>query len=262
MKLATALLAAAALAGTASAQIDVSVTPANVTPGQTVTVKITNNSNATWTLPTLCVYRGVHETGMNGDQILNLFCGGSLVSVAPGQSKTQTWDQTDDIGNQVGSGTYAFRIEIFDPSFTLRKFSGQVNVANCATPPVHYGPSSAGTNGISPKIGYQDEPQVGTPNFELQFADGVGANSALFLIGVADATGTPVGWGTFLLDVNFPVLSSPVFSFTNGRATLPAPIPGNASLIGGTAALQLVAFDANSSGGLSHSRGMTITVCP
>ncbi|MFG0316887.1 MAG: hypothetical protein ACF8XB_06415 [Planctomycetota bacterium JB042] len=269
MKSLPVVLAAALLAGDLSAQIDVQVSPANAFPGQTITVSLTNNSNQTYTLPTLCVFRSVHETGCGAPAVLSLFCGGSLVPVGPGHTKTQTWDQTDDFGQPVASGTYAFGGFIYDPNFSKVEFCAQVEIASCATPPTHYGPASAGTGDVEPKLGRRGEPQVGNANFELQLADTVGGANALFLVGIADPNGTPVGWGTFLLDPNFPVLSSPVIAMPGppgvagaGFLTLLAGIPNDTSLIGGAASLQLVAVDVNSVGGLSHSEGMTITVCP
>jgi len=263
MKLVSVLVTAALLAGDLAAQIDLTVTPANATPGQMVTVKLTNNSNATWTLPTLCVFRSVHETGCQDTAVLNLFCGGSLVSVAPGQSVSQTWDQLDDNGGQVDRGTYAFRASIFDPSFTMRTFCAQVDISSCSTPPTHYGPSSAGQNGQSPMIGFKQDPKIGTVNFELRLADGIPTGNAIVLLGIPDQTGTPVGWGTVLLDTNLPIISSPVIGLDGqGNAVLPAVIPNDASLIGGTVGLQLATLDPSSTGNIAHSRGLSITICP
>src|SRR5690606_13252981 len=174
-----------------------------------------------------------------------------------------------DFGQQVLNGTYAFSVSIFDPNFQLQEFCAQVEISSCVTPPAHYGPAGAGTGGVEPKLGRRGDPQIGNGSFELQLADVVGGTNALFLLGVADPTGTNVGWGTFLLDPNFPVLSSPVLSLpgTPGAAgegflTLLAPIPNDSSLIGGAVSLQLVAADAQSSSGLSHTSGFTITLCP
>lgn len=269
MKFVPVALAAALLAGDLSAQIDVTVSPANAAPGQTVTVTLKNNSSQTYTLPTLCVFTSVHETGCGAPSVLSLFCGGSLVPVGPGQTKTQTWDQTDDFGGPVGPGTYAFKGFIYDPSFTKVNFCAQVEVSSCPTPPTHYGPASAGTGGVTPKLGHRGEPKVGNSLFELQLADVVGGANALFLLGAADPAGTPVGWGTFLLDGNLPVIASPVVALggTPGNAgegflTLLAPIPANNSLAGAAVSLQLVALDVQSVGALSHSSGFTITICP
>ena len=103
----------------------------------------------------------------------------------------------------------------------------------------------------------------------MQLADGLGGASAIVLIGAPDGVGTPVAWGTFLLNPALPLVSSPVVPLGGtpgaagqGNLSILAPVPNSASLAGVTVGLQYLAADPQSSGGASHSAGLVVTICP
>jgi hypothetical protein len=95
--------------------VTVTVTPAVAAPGEIIRVTLTNDSASTITLPTSCVYLGIHPSAdCSGDSIESFICLFTFTPIPPGESVWMEWDQTDDAGLQVPAGTYSFSISHFD----------------------------------------------------------------------------------------------------------------------------------------------------
>lgn len=107
--------------------VTVTVSPPVAAPGQVVDVTITNGSSQVITLPSSCVYVGVHANSACVAPSVSIpACLFILVPIAPGQSATMPWFQTDDNGVQVPSGAYSFQVWYWDPGFA--------NLVTCCAP--------------------------------------------------------------------------------------------------------------------------------
>ena len=273
------LLATAAvvtsLAGSALAQcgfndMQFSVSPANPTVGQPITITATNTAQiCIWNQSDACLVDFVRKLDCNGAAVLTPLCLQVITPINPGQSSSFTWDQLDDSGQPVTAGTYAFDI-------TLVNFNGQslshcitftITGSSCPTPS-NYGAAGAGTGGIAPTLTTAGGlPQIGNASFALQIGNGLGGASSLTFVGLNQASvGAP--WGTLLVDLSPPFLQLglPLGGTPGapgaGGVTLPAPLPNDGSLVGFSVHLQTLIDDPGSSGGISHSPGLTITFCP
>ena len=74
-------------------------------------------------------------------------------------------------------------------------------------------------------------------------------------------------WSAFLIDgslgfftVALPLAGNPSV-VGSGNITIPAPIPDNFAFVNAKVYFQALVADALSSGGVSHSDGMYITIC-
>jgi len=122
MKRSPALLALLTLALPAGADVPcgpagvtASVRPQIAAQGQSIEVTLTNNSSQTITLPSDCVYQAVYCSGTcegipPGALVYGPYCLTVLWPIAPGRSKSMSWDQRDQNRQQVPSGTYAFEV--------------------------------------------------------------------------------------------------------------------------------------------------------
>jgi len=263
MKILTTALLSLAVGSTASAtDLQLTVSPEVAKPGQIVTVTMTNTSATdTYTLPSPCLWKSVNAGGYNAVPVFNMFCGSFLSPVAPGQTISMAWDQTDDSGSQVGDGTYVFPVRIYDASFSTITMAPTVVVSSVTNPPALYGKGGAGSAGWAPILGSHGVPSVGNSAFHLSVYDALGAAPAMMLIS-AKAGETTVGWGTYLLDLSAPVISIalPLGGAGAGAGSLniPAPLPNNPALIGQRAFTQVIVLDAGSAGNLAHTNGLEV----
>lgn len=118
-----AALTAALLVPTAAvAQVSVAVDDSSLTPGETVTVTITNNSNTYYELPNPCTWLAIFQGTPNGTFIpQSTFCIQIPVPLPAGSSASITWDQIDgSTGAPVPPGRYWLRVNAADPATFTR----------------------------------------------------------------------------------------------------------------------------------------------
>lgn len=251
------------------ADLSIVVSPSVASPGQLVTVTVTNTSaTCTYTLPSGCVFQNVTAGDCTGATVTSYFCTLALKPIGPGKSVSQTWDQVDDNGQQVALGTYAFPIRVFDPAFTLHELCATVDVGpTCPNPPTTYGAGDQGAGGFVPFIAaIGGLPTLGNNTFAITVSNGVGGAQAAFFIGAAPAN-LAAPWGTFYLDPNLPLIQlNLTLSGANGQpgagsVLLPTPIPQLPQLLGVNVYTQMLIADPASIGGISHTAGLTFGIC-
>ena len=135
---------------------------------------------------------------------------------------------------------------------------------------VAYGTGLPGSGNISPKIGAGgDIPTVGSSTFNLELTDAIGGGPSLIAGSLERWEQELLGlrlYGDFLTPGGFTygiVMTSGAVGVPGaGTATLPIPIPNDASLIGFTTYWQGFVLDSGSSSliGLSHTGGLAATV--
>jgi hypothetical protein len=114
-------------------------------------------------------------------------------------------------------------------------------------------------------MGYIDSPSVGNSSFHVIVADALGGTPAMLLVGAGQGS-VSTGWGTFLLEPSGPVFSTVISmpgtagAAGQGHLFIHAPIPNDPALVGASACLQALIQDASSSGGISHTNGLRVTV--
>jgi len=246
-----------------------SVTPANPTVGQPITITGTNTSSGCiWNQSDSCLIDFVKKFDCNGATVLSPACLQVITPINPGFSTAFTWDQLDDNGVQVPAGAYVFDI-------SLTNFNGQ-SLSHCiafsigggSCPPAsNYGSASVGTGGIAPTLTTAGGlPQIGNVSFALQIANGLGGADSLTFVGLTPTT-VNAPWGTLLVDLTPPFLQLPLPLGGGagvpgaGGLTLPAPLPNDGTLVGISVYLQTMIADGGSTGGISHSPGLTFTFC-
>ena len=224
MRLALSALAllAAGLATPAAAQVQcgipgvtVTLSPANPAPGQPVAVTLANGTNSTITLPTSCVISAVFSGGScSGAPVFAPLCLQVLTPIAPGTSKTQAWDQTDDNGVPVQPGNYSIEVRYFDGAFNIQSCcvpftigtSGQVYCSGDGSgtpcPCGNTGSAGAGcANGTFPSgaaLSASGQASVGADSLVLQVADTTPGQPGLFFQGdnaLNGGAGVPFGDG-------------------------------------------------------------------
>jgi len=115
-----ALLPAIVLtAGTVAAQgVSAVVTPNPAPVGQPITLTITEAQGTGIQLPSSCVYTSIHSGGPTGPVVAAPLCLAVITPVPAWGTRSQTWNQQDNSGQQVPSGRYWFEIRYWDNSFT------------------------------------------------------------------------------------------------------------------------------------------------
>ena len=95
----------------------VSITPQFPSPGETIEITIDNSSMAALTLPNLCTFQAVYDNAScEGAPVFFPACPEVLLTIPPVGTHTWTWDQTDNMGEQVDAGTYYFDVQWVDPA--------------------------------------------------------------------------------------------------------------------------------------------------
>lgn len=247
--------------------VTVQVSPSPAQLGQPITITLFNNSNVQLDLPDACLIDSVHPgTTCSTVPVMVPICAQVITPIPPGTSKSFVWDQKDDLGKQVAPGFYSFKIKFFTPGGS-DSCCPSVEIVDPCPDPVHYGQGDTGTGGIVPEIGSVGDPQVGNQNFQIVLQRAVGGAPAGLFVGAAPAS-IPAPWGTFLVSLTPP----PIALFFQvggtpgapgqGSAVIPAPIPNNPGLAGASAYLQALFQDPGSSGGISHTDGLRVDICP
>jgi hypothetical protein len=128
--------------------VAVSASPQAAVPGEEIVVTLTNNTNQNVTVPCGEIFRVVYAgPSCAGDPIYFAPCFTPFfVTLLPGQSLTQSWDQMNQLGQQVPEGTYSLRVQYVGGSITL-ECCVPVTICSVSTSPVSYctsGTSAAG----------------------------------------------------------------------------------------------------------------------
>ncbi len=114
-----AVVPAAAQVPCATQGVTATVSPQIAAPGQVVLVTLTNDSNAVINLPSSCTYTSVFAGATcSGTAVFSPLCLAVITPIAPGQSHSMPWNQTDNNGQPVASGTYSVAIQYWDAAFT------------------------------------------------------------------------------------------------------------------------------------------------
>ncbi len=272
MRITTSLLLATGgllcLASTSRAQCDgdglsVSFSPPAANPGEPITVTLRNDSpSCTYVLPNGCVFQSVHAFSCALPAVRVSICAPSPVTLPPGMSVSQTWDQTDDAGQPVGAADYAFVIQA--TGSTPVSLCPEIEVGDCA---LQYGPEDPGTGGYAPEMSTAyGSSWLGNSNFHITIIGGVGAAPAL-LIGAVAPAALDAPFGTVLVDLAGPHAVSPFFlggpagSPGSGSKLLYAPVPNIPSLEGVIVWMQTLVGDPGSDGGIAASTGLRVRVC-
>jgi hypothetical protein len=252
-----------------AADLQVAVTPTLALPGQTVQVALTNlSAGCTYSLPTSCVFASVHPDACDGDPVFTPGCFTALTPIPPGATVTMSWDQLDDLGQQVADGLYTFAVDVLGPTGATTSLCPVVQVGTSCTKPAHYGAGSPGTGGLTPAIsslgGY---PQIGNGDFDVAVTNAVGGAVAVCVGSLAPAS-LDLGFGTVLVDPG-PIALASLLALSGspgvpgqGIGILDVPVPNQPGLVGAEVYFQWVVGDAASSGGLSLSEGLRVAICP
>jgi hypothetical protein len=175
--------------------VTATVTPSVAAVGQSVTVTLDNQSNQTIMLPSSCTYGSVHpDSSCNASPVFAPFCLSVLVPIAPGQSSSMTWDQTDDNGAQVPAGSYSFQVSYWDANFTaLHTCCVQLSIAQ----PTPYCTAGTTTNGCNASMSASGTPTAGAPSgFVLTCSNVEGQKSGLLFYGISGQLAQPWGLGS------------------------------------------------------------------
>ncbi|MEM7517953.1 MAG: hypothetical protein AAF368_13645 [Planctomycetota bacterium] len=98
--------------------VDLVVSPSVAPVGQPISISLANNTNQTIQLPSSCVVRSIFPGGTcTGTAVFSPFCLQVITPIAPGQSLSQPWGQTDDFGAQLPPGMYSVEVQYFDMNF-------------------------------------------------------------------------------------------------------------------------------------------------
>ena len=191
-----------------------------------------------------------------------------ITPIPPGQTVSMNWDQTDQQGNQVPDGLYGFAIQVFDPDFVLQLICAPVQVGTSCAAPTQYGFGGAGSGGNVPAItSVGGFPSIGNLAFDVGVSNALGAAPAFLFLSLADAS-LDFGFATVWVDPNLLFLT---LTTTLGGAPGTAgagigffgtPIPNNAGLIGLEFFGQIFVSDPMANGGLSHTEGLRVGICP
>lgn len=254
--------------GCGAAGIQIEFDPPIPAPGQPVTVRARNvTSQCHYVVPSGCLYVKIGAPGCVAPFVVPFRqCELTPQPLPPGGVVEDTWDQKDWLGQPVGPGTYAFQIQVDDPSGTTLTLCAELHIPSCPTPPEHYGAGNPGQGALAPAFSIQTVPQVGGV-LDFTVTNALGGAAGWLAVGAGRAQ-IPMPFGTFLLDPNLPLFFLPIaYGGTPGQsgagsATFVAPVPGDPALVGLKADFQAFVQDPASSGGFSHTEGLEITICP
>jgi hypothetical protein len=241
--------------------VTASVDPPCAPLGSTVTLSVHNGTSQPLLLPSSCLWQAIFSGTCGGPIIHVPYCLDILVFIFPGETRTALWDQRDQDGNQVPPGTYVFSVpDLCCVPFTV--------CGGCTQPPFKYGEVSYGTFGYWPRLDTAGGmPSPGNADFRVTLDFAIGGAPALLLAGAAPAA-QAFGWGTLYVAARAPFFSVPlVLGGTAGvpgagALSLPAPIPDDALLLGLQLYVQALVADPGGAGGLTHTQGLRLTICP
>ncbi len=179
--------------------VAVSVSPSIAAPGQVVSVTLTNNSNQVIQLPSSCVFEAVHAgSACSTVPVLSPICLFVIVPLAPGHSYTGAWDQTDDNGAQVPSGSYSFFVRYWDAAFTsLVSCCPELTIANAFATASAQPRNGAGSNPLT--LASVNPPRVGASWDTSLDCAAHAPGQSLLVVFDAPATGPLTSFGQVLV---------------------------------------------------------------
>ena len=221
MKLLKALLATFALALPVTAQtqcglpgVTVDVQPAVATPGQPITVTLTNGSNSLIQLPSSCTIEAIRQgSGCTGPSITATLCLQVITPIQPGASRQQDWNQLAGLGQQVPDGVYSIEVVYWDANFSqLQSCCTEVLIQSspgqpfCAGGPFGFpcpcgNPSSTATGGCGNSTGLgalldgTGLASIGADSVVLSVSGCPAGQPGLFFSGPNALAGVPFGDG-------------------------------------------------------------------
>lgn len=266
----TILLAWLALASSAGAQCQheyflVQATPQKAPPGATITIQAQNLTTCLLTLPTDCLVLNVRAGSPAGPVVFQYPCNAVQTDFPFGTGMSATWDQKDNNGVQVPDGTYYFEVTAVDQFGSTLHAAPAVEIDSCPEPE-NFGPASPGKWGLEPALFTAGgKPELGNADFRIVAVGGFGGAPYALILGFFPASVTGP-FGTLLVDVAQPhlMLTGTLCCLPNttSQLILPLPIPQDASLIALDLYSQILIGDPASTGGISHSPGLHIQICP
>lgn len=229
--------------------------------GEPILVSLKNNSPNTFTLPGPCVFQRIRTNNCSGTTVFTVNCTPSPLPLTPGSMFLGFWDQRDDNGMFVPPGTYAFDVQFASGPGCCPT----VTIGSCPAPEP-YGAGDPGSGQFIPDLSASGSTAVGGA-LSLTISNGLGGALTGLFIGLQPAF-INAPFGTFLVDPGPPLLQVyfPLGGTLNqpgaGTITFPASIPNNTNLVGLSVYMQALVQDANASGGLSHTQGLALYICP
>ncbi|GAB4140396.1 MAG: hypothetical protein Fur0037_06920 [Planctomycetota bacterium] len=121
-----------------------------------------------------------------------------------------------------------------------------------------YGPGTAGTNGLVPRLDGDSFPNVGNSSFRLDLSSALASAGAVLSLSLRPGM-TPLAGGHLWID---PTRATSLFVLTDpsGHASQPLPIPAAAALAGTRLFGQCLVFDPGGTAGLALSNALRIQV--
>ncbi len=164
--------------------VSVSVTPQVAQVGETIQVSLQNGSPNVILQATTCVILAINQGGCHGALVWDpAGCFFVLTSIPPGTSKAQSWDQTDDFGQQVPPGTYWIEVLYATPFLQSRICCATVTILSSYQ---KYGSGCPGSQGM-PTLDGSGTPSAGSP-ITLSGAGGPQIAPALLAFGYGTGT--------------------------------------------------------------------------
>lgn len=123
--------------------------------------------------------------------------------------------------------------------------------------PIHYGPTTAGTGGVAPRVVASGDPLVGNVSFALRAESAAGGALVAQLLGLSRAALPAFGIQLLVQQGGVEL----AYASGAGSAEFPLPIPNDTNLIGLHIYSQVVTFDAGAATGLAASDGVQVRLC-
>lgn len=222
--------------------VTVSVSPPIAAPGQVVSVTLTNNSSQVIQLPSSCVFEAVHAgSACSSVPVASFICLFVIIPIAPGQSYTGSWDQTDDNGAQVPSGTYSFFVRYWDAGFTsLVSCCPELTITNSCAAASALPRNGSGSNPST--LASVNPPRLGASWDTSLDCAAHAPGTALLVVFASPATGPLTSFGEIL--VGGSRLFRAVQPHAGSTAAFSQPVPADAALCGLQTSSQGLCFGA------------------
>lgn len=254
------LFSLAALSLANAQGVVISFDPAAPSQGEPIQVTLTNNGTTNIPLFSSCLFDSVHPQDCSQPPIHVPNCLAVLSLIPPGGSYSSVWDQRDDHGAYVPPGAYAFTIAGLCPQVTI--------TGPCPMPPQSFGVAGPGSASFEPRFElFGGMPAIGNPAFGVGIAFALGGAPALMLLGAGSAD-TPAPFGALYVSLAGPHIILPLLLGGTpgtpgaGTASLPLPLPADATLQGLDLYLQALIADPQARAGVAHTAGLHLVICP
>ncbi|HET6201988.1 MAG TPA: hypothetical protein VFI25_04200 [Planctomycetota bacterium] len=241
--------------------LTVTISPNPAPYGAPVTVTATNNTGATESLTSSCVFNAILQGSPPGTPVLSLICLTVLTPIPPNGQLAQTWDQKGNCGEQVAPGPYAASVSTVSGGNCLIPFT----VSPCPAGGASSFGSGCGTGAACPSpptLTLDDCALIGT-SVTLRLANGSSALPAAVALGTSNASwmGIPlplsIGGGCSILispDLFLPATAAN----PQGLALFSVPIPADPSLVGQVVYAQ--GGTTTASGAVRTTNGLAVTI--